>query len=146
MFIFSKRLLVILTFTFVLCASYAQCNFDSLTFEDKLISDENEDGFPNSLITVEPSQVMFSCEGSPVVLKILPPIRAKNGGPELKGPFTSYFIYQGKRYTNKQQLVIEDTFSNRTISLGMTIQNKGEILPASDDYKYTTQLSVTDLD
>ena len=146
MFVISKRALVILGFMFSLCISHAKCNFDSTIFEGKLVPSMNEDGFPVSLGTTELSRILVSCEGLPVTIKIETPVRIKNGGPELSGPFTSYFTYLDKKYTNKQQLVIDDAFTERTIAVGMTLQNKGQILPAADNYRYTVQLSITALE
>ena len=75
-------------------------------------------------------------------LEITPPSRLKDGGPKLEGPLIGYFIYEGKRYTQKDTVTIFDSFEDRPIRIGMSVANKGKILLAGT-YRYQVELILT---
>lgn len=125
------------------------CSFDTVVFEGTLVAANDEDGFAVALRTPEEAlpQVRLSCEGVSARIELSAPFRVEdeNGelSPELAGPFRSFFVYEGERYRNDQRVLTTGSFRDRPISVGVSVGNRGDILPAADNYRYQVLLSVT---
>lgn len=126
-----------------------RCSFGSVTFEGDLVTADLDDGFATALMTPEDDlpQVQLSCEGVSAHLEVSAPFRVKdengNLSPKLAGPFRSFLIYEGDRYRNGQSVLATGSFRDRPISVGISVENKGDILPAADNYRYQVFLTVT---
>lgn len=133
--------LCITTLLAIFSIAMGQCNPSSVAIEGQLTASALKDGFPTKLVSVEPSAVTMSCQTDQVIIQLSPPTRLKDGGPKLKGPFEGYFIYDGKRYTHRQQVLTDSAFELKAIYVGMSIANNGAILPAANNYRYSVVLT-----
>lgn len=125
------------------------CSFDTVVFEGELVATDLDDGFATALRTPEDNlpQVQLSCEGVSARLEVSAPFRVKdengNLSPKLAGPFRSFLVYEGDRFRNGQSVLTTGSFRDRPVAVGLSIENRGEILPAADNYRYQVLLTVT---